>query len=108
MSGVSITATFGKKEATRNGLDVLAEDLAHEQPPGKHYVIGVVECVRVNINRAAGDAEVPAVRFVGIEAVLTPSEVKTVKTIYEKRYRNRTGNGPEPELPLDDDTADED
>jgi len=103
--GVTISATFGKKESVRNGLDALAEDFAHEQPPERHYVVGVIECIRVNINRAKGDEETPAVRFVAIEAALSETDVKALRTVFERRYKARTGNAPQPELPAADDDA---
>jgi hypothetical protein len=101
MSGVTITATFGKKEAIRNGLDVIADDLSNEQPPERHYVIGVVECVRVDVNRLKGDEKTPAVRFVAIEAALTDADVKTARSLFERRYMKRTGQGNTDELALD-------
>lgn len=93
MSGVTITATFGKKEAIRNGLDSIAKALASEQPPARHYVVGVIECLRVDVNRQKGDEQTPAVRFIAIEAALTEQDVTDLRHVFERRYMDRTGQG---------------
>jgi hypothetical protein len=93
MSGVTIAATFAKKEAVRNGLTAIAKPLIEEQPPGRHYVVGVIECLRFEVDRTSGDARTPAVKFVAIEAALTDDDIADLRRVFERRYMDRTGQG---------------
>jgi len=99
MPGVDITATFGKKEQSRNGLNDIAEDLG-DKPLDRRLVVGMIEVVRTVIDRTAGDSETQAIRFVHIEAAITDAEENALRKVLTARYKQRTGQPiPEPAAP---------
>lgn len=89
MTAVTIRGTFSKDERPSNGLEEISADLLRDQF-ATHYVVGIVQFAGSS-RPGPGEAEVPAVRFLGIEPLTDAAAADAARLLDEARKARGLG-----------------